>query len=360
MNIKASAIILSGGKNSRMNYNTKAFLSIDDEKFIERIIRSVNEFDEVIISCNELDKYEEFIDRCTLVEDEIKDIGPIGGIYSTLKRIKNDRAFIVAADMPFISRYLVNSLIRIDFNGDVLLPVVDGKEQPLCAVYKKTCLDKIKFQIENKNYKLKSMLKDLNVTYILVNDERAMTNVNTPEEYRDIIKAQRKNPTIINVVGSGSNVGKTTVIVGLINELRKMGYSISTIKHDVHGFDIDKEGKDTWKHRKAGAETVCISSKNRFAMIKEIEEEIDLDKIISQNNETDFIIVEGYKNSNLRKIEVARKEIGTNIITSKEKLIAVASDFDPKIEEVEWVNIDDYKNLARIAIEEKKRQRGEE
>ena len=79
---------------------------------------------------------------------------------------------------------------------------------------------------------------------------------------------------VINIVGCGSNVGKTFVIQGIIRELKLRGYSVATIKHDVHGFDIDKKGKDTYKHREAGAETVIISSKNRLAMIKELEEEM--------------------------------------------------------------------------------------
>ena len=331
MKVKTSAVILSGGKNSRMNYNTKAFLSLDNERFIERIIKRLNLIDDIIISCNNLSLYQEFLDICRLVEDEIKDIGPIGGIYSTLKSIKNDKALIIAADMPFISEYVINSLINIDFKGDALIPVVDGKEQPLCGVYRKSALDKIKENIDNKNYKLKSLIKSLDVTYILMNDERAMTNVNTPEEYREILKDSKKGSTIINIVASCSNVGKTTLIEGLIKELRKRGYSVSTIKHDVHGFDMDKEGKDTWRHRKAGAEQVCISSKNRFAMIKEVEEELALDSIINDISETDFIIVEGYKKSNLRKIEVAREEKGRDIITPRDKLIAVASDFNPLI-----------------------------
>ena len=79
---------------------------------------------------------------------------------------------------------------------------------------------------------------------------------------------------VINVIGQGSNVGKTVLMEGLIKELRSRGLTVATVKHDVHGFDIDHPGKDTYRHRQAGANTVVISSKNRFAMIKEVEEEI--------------------------------------------------------------------------------------
>ena len=93
---------------------------------------------------------------------------------------------------------------------------------------------------------------------------------------------------VINIIGSGSNVGKTYVMEGLIKELKSRGLSIATIKHDVHGFDIDKEGKDTYKHRKAGSETVIISSKNRIAIIKELNKETELQEIIEMASEILF------------------------------------------------------------------------
>lgn len=354
MRIEASAVILSGGKNTRMNGNTKAFLTIDSERFIDKIINNLCDFQEIIISCNNFKLYSEYEKSYKLIKDEFKDIGPIGGIYSALKEIGTDRAFIVAADMPFINKSLIRDMINIDFKGDVLVPIVDNKEQPLFAVYKKSCIPKIKSQIDARNYKLKSIINELDVSYIYINDSKSMTNINTPNEYEAILK--KDGPTIINVVGSCSNVGKTTVIVGLIEEIKRNGYSVSTIKHDVHGFDIDKEGKDTWKHRKAGATSVCISSSKRFAMIKEVSEEIDINEIISKVDETDFLIIEGYKNSNFRKIEVARKEITTNIITSKEKLIAVVSDFNPEIDNVHWVNFNEYEKLFQILLKEKSYQ----
>ena len=153
---------------------------------------------------------------------------------------------------------------------------------------------------------------------------------------------------VINIIGSGSNVGKTYVMEGLIKELKSRGHSIATIKHDVHGFDIDKEGKDTYKHRKAGSETVIISSKNRLAMIKELKEETDLQEIIKMVSDKDIVLVEGYKKSNLRKIEVYREAVSLEIITSKEKLIAIASDKELDIDDVKVVNKEDFKTLADL------------
>ncbi len=157
---------------------------------------------------------------------------------------------------------------------------------------------------------------------------------------------------VVNIVGSSSNVGKTYLLEGLIKELKFRGYSIATIKHDVHGFDIDKEGKDTYKHRKAGSETVIISSKNRFAMIKELKEETELNDIIKMVLDKDIIVVEGYKNSNLRKIEVFRSGVSNKIITPIEKIIAVASDIDIEDYNLTVVNKEDYKRLADLIEKE--------
>ena len=156
---------------------------------------------------------------------------------------------------------------------------------------------------------------------------------------------------VINIIACKSNVGKTTLIEGLIKELKLRGHSVATIKHDANDFEIDKEGKDTWRHRKAGAEAVVISSKSKMAMIKEIKQEISLDELINLVSDYDFVIVEGYKKSSYKKIEVFRSAVSTEIITPKEKLIAVASDIELNLDGVLEVNINDYKSLANIVEE---------
>ena len=159
---------------------------------------------------------------------------------------------------------------------------------------------------------------------------------------------------VVNVVGCGSNVGKTMLMEGLIKELKSRGYSIATIKHDVHDFDIDKKGKDTYRHRKAGSETVIISSKNRFAMIEEVTEEKELNNLLKMVENKDVVLVEGYKNSNLRKIEVYRDGFSKNIISDKKNIIAVASDVKLDITEVKVVNNKDYKVLCDLIEKEEK------
>lgn len=131
---------------------------------------------------------------------------------------------------------------------------------------------------------------------------------------------------VFSVVGSKSNVGKTMVLCGIIRELKERGYRVATIKHDVHGFDIDKPGKDTWRHAQAGADIVAISSSNRMAIIEKVDSEYALDEMISKIKNVDIIITEGYKSGNKPKLEVFRHGFSQGIHAPQEDLFGIITD----------------------------------
>lgn len=128
---------------------------------------------------------------------------------------------------------------------------------------------------------------------------------------------------VFSIVANSSKVGKTTVLCDIIRELKSRGYRVCTIKHDVHGFEIDHPGKDTWKHSQAGSDTVVISSPQKMAMIEKVEKEYSLDEIISKIHNVDIIITEGYKQENKPKLEIFRKETSKEIWSEKEDLFAI-------------------------------------
>ena len=112
---------------------------------------------------------------------------------------------------------------------------------------------------------------------------------------------------IISIVGK-SDSGKTTLLEKLVPELTRRGYRIATIKHDVHGFEVDQEGKDSWRHKQAGAHTVVISSPNKIALIRDVEKDLNLEEIRERLiQDVDLILSEGYKKDVQPKIEVFRK-----------------------------------------------------
>ncbi|RLB88245.1 MAG: molybdopterin-guanine dinucleotide biosynthesis protein B [Deltaproteobacteria bacterium] len=132
---------------------------------------------------------------------------------------------------------------------------------------------------------------------------------------------------VVSIVGR-SNAGKTTILEKLISELKLRGYRIGTIKHSVHGFDIDHKGKDSWRHKHAGASTVVISSPKEIALIKDIETETTLDSLIPEYfNDVDIVLAEGYKKENTPKIEVARADLHEKpFYLTDDNIIAIVSD----------------------------------
>ncbi|MEW6455482.1 MAG: molybdopterin-guanine dinucleotide biosynthesis protein B [Acidobacteriota bacterium] len=155
---------------------------------------------------------------------------------------------------------------------------------------------------------------------------------------------------IICIVGK-SDSGKTTLIEKLIPELKKRGFKIGTIKHDIHGFDVDREGKDSYRHKKAGASFVLITSPKKIALIKDIEKEYNLDELRKKFIEgVDLVLAEGFKRSSCPKIEVFRKDLhGELLCTEKDNLIAIVSDkkFDLN---VPVFNLNELSELADFIV----------
>jgi len=154
-------------------------------------------------------------------------------------------------------------------------------------------------------------------------------------------------PAVLSIVGK-SKVGKTTFLEKLIPEIKGRGYRVGTLKHDAHDhFEIDHEGKDTWRHREAGAQTVAISSPSRFALTKATERELDIDTIIAAYfSDEDLVLTEGYKRGNQAKIEICRKELQAEPLCSKEdSLLAVVSDFSVSLD-VPHFELEDISGVA--------------
>lgn len=133
------------------------------------------------------------------------------------------------------------------------------------------------------------------------------------------------NIPVISIV-SKSGSGKTTFLEKIIRELKNRGFKVAVIKHDTHGFDIDKPGKDTWRHAQAGADIVTISSPKKFALIEKRENELSLDEVILRISGVDIILTEGYKRQNKPKIEVFRSAAHKDLLCDPNELIALASD----------------------------------
>ncbi len=157
-----------------------------------------------------------------------------------------------------------------------------------------------------------------------------------------------KRPPVVSIV-SKKDSGKTTLLVKLIPELKKRGYTVGTLKHDTHGFDIDHEGKDTWRHKQAGSDVVVISCPWKISLIKDVEKELSIDELVEHFfMDTDIVITEGYKREDKPKIELFRKAAHSSPVYTSSNgstLIAMISDVDVTID-VPLFHIDDIKGVA--------------
>ncbi len=141
-------------------------------------------------------------------------------------------------------------------------------------------------------------------------------------------KRQPKNmsPPIVAIVGN-SGSGKTTLIEKLVAELKNRGLSIGTIKHDVHGFEMDKPGKDSWRHKRAGAITTIITSPRQIGMVKDVTRDHTPEELAPFFPDADLILCEGFKRQPLPKMEIFRPEIHSSRLCADDKyLLAVISD----------------------------------
>ena len=128
-----------------------------------------------------------------------------------------------------------------------------------------------------------------------------------------------------------SGSGKTTLAEKMISQLAKQGYSVATTKHAHHKFDADIPGKDSWRHRKAGANQVLVSSATRSVhFIEHAQDEPELQDLLDQLSPCDLVLVEGFKREAISKLEIYRPELGAApLYTEDSHIIALVSDSPP-------------------------------
>ncbi len=133
---------------------------------------------------------------------------------------------------------------------------------------------------------------------------------------------------LYGVVG-WKNAGKTGLMERLVSEISGRGFKVSTVKHAHHTFDVDHPGKDSHRHRVAGATEVLLASRNRFALMHELrdEDEPTLEHLLTKLTPVDLVLIEGYKRDTHPKVEAHRAETGNPLIAPEDPTIrAVASD----------------------------------
>lgn len=150
-----------------------------------------------------------------------------------------------------------------------------------------------------------------------------------------------------------SGAGKTTLIVRLIPELARRGFSVSTLKHAHHAFDIDKPGKDSYEHRAAGASEVLIVSASRLALMRELRgaPEPSLADLLRMFDAVDLVLIEGFRNEAHPKIEIFRSETGKDVrYPTDPHVVALVSDLADPPAHLPHAHIDDVVGAADLVL----------
>lgn len=158
-------------------------------------------------------------------------------------------------------------------------------------------------------------------------------------------------PPVVSIVGK-SKAGKTTLVERLVAELKGRGYRVATVKHNYQDFELDRPGKDSWRHAQAGSDAVVISSPHKLALIKPQDHDASLEEILHLlGQDFDIVLIEGFHRGNAPKIEVHRKGLDEGLRCTLEELLAIVTD-EPVEADLPQFSLEDVSEIADL-IEER-------
>ncbi|MDF1526624.1 MAG: molybdopterin-guanine dinucleotide biosynthesis protein B [bacterium] len=164
-----------------------------------------------------------------------------------------------------------------------------------------------------------------------------------------------KIPNAVAFIAGRSGTGKTTLMEALLTVLKGKGYRVGTVKHSGHQAAMDREGSDSWRFTQAGADITVLAASGQLAVLRNIDQPSLEDALLEASSGTDIVLVEGFKEMNLPKIEVYRSEHSEGLYFRRDKepdpyLIAVASDTPLDID-VPVLNLNDPEEVCKFIVE---------
>ena len=322
-----TGVLLAGGKSRRMGQD-KAQLEFSGKTLFDRSLELLQEFFSTVIIAG---------DRPDLMRPTIPSIADIypgsalGGLHTGLQAATTDWIFVAPCDMPYPDQRIVECLLQCRTGFDAVVPRTFAGYEPVFALYHKNCLPQMEAMLQQNQFRIYDFYQRINIRYLdppelPVGWQRSLININTPEQLAKIMEEKPMTPPVISIVAK-SGTGKTTLLEKLIAELKQRGYKVGAVKHDAHSFSIDHEGKDSWRLTQAGADTMLITSPDKVAMVKQNppdQEPLLTETIANYCADLDIVLTEGFKRSNMPKIEVHRRE-------RSEKLLCRGEEYDPSL-----------------------------
>lgn len=298
---RIAVLLLAGGRNSRMNGLRKADLVYGGETFLTRIAAAFQEAGLMDIFLSVANGASWPPDSFPLVTDEVGERGPLGGIVSGFHAVCCDALFVCATDLPCVNRKIIETVYERWSTDPDRICAAETRDSihPLFAIYPRRILPLAERMLAEGDLRMMHLLKEGNAVRVRLDDDAALFNVNSPQDYRALT-----DPRLICVCGAMGS-GKTALLEMLVPEMTARGYRVAVIKHDGHDFDCDLPGTDSFRFMQAGAYGTAVYSPNRI-FLHRTEQDPTLAEVTSCFPGADVIFVEGEKGSRLPKIETVR------------------------------------------------------
>ncbi len=316
----ACALILCGGRSTRMGTD-KAALDWNGKTLLERAAdfwRERPETGKVLAAVGGRDHLPVLPADVVPVFDEYPGQGPMAGLHAAFSQSDAELVYVSAVDMPFLRP----DALPAPPAGDAAVYVKDGRPEPLFGAYRRRCLPVIERMLAAGQNKMTLLLEEIDTEYIPLpaGFDGLLGNLNTPADRMRALAGIP--PTVLCMGWSGS--GKTTFLEKLLPELIARGLRVSVAKHDAHGFEMDRPGKDTWRLAQAGAAGVAISGPGGWAVLS--REDISLEALREKLPPADLILVEGHKYGPYPKLQIHRRALGKPFIPCGGTLLAAVTD----------------------------------
>ena len=279
-----SLLILAGGKSSRMKKD-KSQLPWQDSTTLTHMLTNsyVYPFERTVISANRIIEPQELPDfirkktkqrertteyihlsdkrRLSVVSDLYTDCGPLGGMEAAMRLYPSDCWLILAVDLPFFDFSRLPALLAANASEyDAVIPVVDGRENPLAALYKGRVYEKIRTALADGDYRVRKIYNKKAAFIDETPYARQYLNMNTPIAYKEALAcaANQSRPVpVVSITAETSGTGKTHLTTQIIKELSDQGYKVGYVKSTHHMPSGPKQSSDTDLATRAGA--VCTA-----------------------------------------------------------------------------------------------------
>ncbi len=346
-------MIIAGGKSSRMGQD-KRFLAVDNCSLLEMMLQKTvqQHFAESYLCAEsrQVDGLAELAKRYGLevVTDSRQGAGPLEGVRSGLAQLKADYVLALSCDMPLF-RYAVIRPLLAEAQGEwAVIPVVKGRRQPLVGLYHRKILPVVEAALQRGDYKISQVIDRVPHKLVEWPDSDVFFNVNRPADFRlvqgRLANAHRPVP-LVTVSAPQSNTGKTTFIERLIPLLKAKGLRVGVVKGDCHGYDVDEEGKDSYRFKQAGADGVAVVSPQGYFIQQKTAERAKLTDIAQRLTDVDLVLIESRNHGTRPKLSLWR---GLGDVLVDEDTVAIFSSARHEQIALHQYDIDDVERAAEL------------